>query len=111
MVALSFEPLPREFFARGELPPRLQLPRAKFEGLCELGANLVGLLRFDDRMVAMSAEAFIRTVLVGRLAAREVHVGPEFRFGHRRTGDLGTLQREGAGHGLDRTSTRLNSSH
>src|SRR3546814_14931476 len=39
-------------------------------------------------------------VLVGRLAAREVHVGPEFRFGHRRTGDLGTLQREGAGHGF-----------
>src|SRR3546814_4166043 len=77
MVALSFEPLPREFFARGELPPRLQLPRAKFEGLCELGADLVGLLRFDARMVAMSAEAFVRTVLVGRLAAREVHVGPE----------------------------------
>src|SRR3546814_8875373 len=74
--------------------------RGKCEGLCELGADLVGLLRFDDRMAAMSAEAFIRTVLVGRLAAREVHVGPEFRFGHRRTGDLGTLQREGAGHGF-----------
>src|SRR3546814_13276528 len=95
MVALSFEPLPCEFFTRGELPPRLQLPRAKFEGLCELGADVVGLLRFDARMVAMSAEVFIRTVLVGRLAAREVHVGPEFRFGHRRTGDPGTLPREG----------------
>src|SRR3546814_19920498 len=51
-------------------------------------------------MGGMSAEAFIRTVLVGRLAAREVHVGPEFRFGHRRTGDLGTLQREVAEHGF-----------
>src|SRR3546814_3734613 len=92
MVALSFEPLPREFFARGELPPRLQLPRAKFEGLCELGANLVGLLRFDDRMVAMSAEAFIRTVLVGRLAAREVHVGPEFKS-EEHTSELQSLMR------------------
>src|SRR3546814_13177557 len=101
MVALSFEPLPREFFARGELPPRLQLPRTKFEGLCELRASLVGLLRFDDRMVAMSAEAFIRTVLVGRLAAREVHAGPDFRFAHRRTGDLGTPQREGSAHGFN----------
>jgi len=100
MAALSFEPLPREFFARDGLPPRLQLPRAKFEGLCGLGADLVGLLRFDARMVAMSAEAFVRTVLVGRLAAREVHVGPEFRFGHRRAGDLATLQREGAGYGF-----------
>ena len=33
-VALSFEPLPREYFARGERPARLLLPRAKFEGLC-----------------------------------------------------------------------------
>ena len=100
MVALSFEPLPREFFAQGAPPPRLQLPRAKFEGLCGLGADLVGLLRFDARMVAMSAEDFVRTVLVERLSAREVHVGPDFRFGHRRAGDLATLQREGAMHGF-----------
>src|SRR5687767_9854758 len=32
-VALSFEPLPREFFAPAAPPPRLDLPRAKFEGL------------------------------------------------------------------------------
>jgi len=99
-IALSFEPLPREFFAPAAPPPRLQLPRAKFEGLRGLGTDLVGLLRFDARMVAMSAEAFVRQVLVRRLAAREVHVGPDFRFGHRRAGDIGTLQREGAVHGF-----------
>ncbi|GAA3922613.1 bifunctional riboflavin kinase/FAD synthetase [Luteimonas lutimaris] len=100
MVALSFEPLPREFFARGEPPPRLQLPRARFEGMRALGADLVGLLRFNDRMTQMSAEEFVRRVLVDRLAVREVHVGPDFRFGHRRAGDLATLQREGAAHGF-----------
>ena len=100
MVALSFEPLPRAFFARGELPPRLQLPRARFEGMRALGADLVGLLRFDQGMTQMSAEAFVRRVLVERLAVREVHVGPGFRFGHRRAGDLATLQREGAAHGF-----------
>jgi riboflavin kinase / FMN adenylyltransferase len=100
MVALSFEPLPREFFAPSAPPPRLQLPRAKFEGLRELGADLVGLLRFDARMVAMGAEDFVRSVLVRRLAACEVHVGPDFRFGHRRAGDLATLQREGVVHGF-----------
>jgi riboflavin kinase/FMN adenylyltransferase len=68
--------------------------------LCGLGADLVGLLRFDARMVAMSAEDFVRSVLVQRLSAREVHVGPDFRFGHRRAGDLATLQREGATHGF-----------
>ena len=99
-VALSFEPLPREFFAAGTPPPRLNLPRAKFEGLCELGIELVGLLRFNAALASMSPEAFVAQVLVGRLSAREVHVGPEFRFGHRRSGDLATLQCEGATHGF-----------
>jgi len=94
-VALSFEPLPREFFGRQAPPPRLSLPRAKFEGLCVLAADVVGLLRFDARMAAMSPQAFIDTVLRDRLSAREVWVGPGFRFGHARAGDLATLQAAG----------------
>jgi riboflavin kinase/FMN adenylyltransferase len=95
-VALTFEPLPREFFARENPPPRLTLARAKVEGLRELGADTVGLLRFDAAMAAMSAEDFVRRMLVERLSAREVWIGPEFRFGHRRGGDLALLQAMGA---------------
>ena len=94
-VALTFEPLPREFFAKNDPPPRLTLARAKVEGLHALGADLVGLLRFNGALSAMSAEDFVRTVLVQRLGAREVWIGPEFRFGHRRGGDLALLQRMG----------------
>ena len=68
-VALSFEPLPREFFAGGAKPPRLMLARAKVQGLWDLGCDSVGLLRFNARLASMSAEDFVRTVLVGRLAA------------------------------------------
>ena len=71
-VALSFEPLPREFFARDNPPPRLSLPRAKIEGLRELGIDVAGLLRFDGTLAAMSAEAFVEQVLVKRLGANEV---------------------------------------
>lgn len=99
-VALSFEPLPREFFGRDQAPPRLSLPRAKFEGLRALGMDVVGLLRFNAAMAAMSPEVFVQRVLVDRLAAREVWVGPEFRFGHRRAGDLALLQALGENHGF-----------
>ncbi|MBS0194234.1 MAG: bifunctional riboflavin kinase/FAD synthetase [Proteobacteria bacterium] len=99
-VALSFEPLPREYFARGSPPPRLSLPRAKVEGLWALGVDRVGLLRFDARMAALSAQGFIADVLVRALGAREVWVGPGFRFGHGRAGDMGLLVREGATHGF-----------
>ena len=63
-VALSFEPLPREFFSPGLPPPRLTLARGKYEGLRELGVDSVGLLRFDAKLSAMSAEDFARQVLV-----------------------------------------------
>ena len=49
-VALSFEPLPREFFSRQLPPPRLTLVRGKYQGLRELGVDGVGLLRFDARL-------------------------------------------------------------
>ena len=94
-VALSFEPLPREFFARDQPPPRLTLARGKVQGLRELGADGVGLLRFDAKLSAMSAEDFVRRLLVHRLAAREVWIGPAFRFGHKRGGDLPLLQAMG----------------
>lgn len=99
-VALSFEPLPREFFAGATQPSRLSLPRAKFEGLCALGADRVGLLRFDARMAALSAHDFIEHVLVRRLHAREVWVGPEFRFGQERAGDIALLRAMGERHGF-----------
>ena len=95
LAALSFEPLPREFFARGAPLPRLMLPRARAEGLWALGADVVGLLRCNDGFAAMSPHAFAERVLAGRLRAREVWVGPGFRYGSRRAGDLATLRASG----------------
>ena len=99
-VALSFEPLPREFFATGALPPRLSLPGDRIRGLRECGADLVGLLRFDRALACLPADDFVHDVLVRRLRAREVWVGPDFRFGHGRSGDLATLQALGERHGF-----------
>ncbi|MGY0504621.1 bifunctional riboflavin kinase/FAD synthetase [Luteimonas sp. e5] len=102
-VAVAFEPLPREYFAelnRVEPPPRLMLPRDKVLGLRAAGMHGVGLLRFNEAMSALSADGFIEQLLVRRLAAREVWVGPDFRFGHGRQGDLALLAERGARHGF-----------
>ncbi|WP_395794339.1 bifunctional riboflavin kinase/FAD synthetase [Aquimonas sp.] len=95
-IALSFEPLPREHFSRAIPPARLQLPRARFEGLAAQGCDSVGLLRFNAALASMAAEDFVREVLVKRLNAREVWVGPDFRFGRGRGGDVDLLKRMGA---------------
>src|SRR5690606_3510317 len=100
LAALSFEPLPREFFAPATPPPRLMLPRARAEGLCALGARLVGLLRFNAGFAALAPDGSAARVPAGRVRAREVGGGPGFRYGSRRAGDLATLQVSGAGLGF-----------
>jgi riboflavin kinase / FMN adenylyltransferase len=94
-VVVSFEPLPRAFFS-AEPVPRLSSVREKLRGFAAAGMEHTLLLRFNQTLTAMSAEDFVRCVLVERLAAREVWVGGDFRFGHKRGGDVALLERMGA---------------
>jgi len=94
-LAVSFEPLPRAFFMPTPLP-RLGSVREKIAGIAAAGMHALLLLRFDAALAAMSAETFVRQVLLARCGAREIWVGADFRFGHARGGDLALLQRMGA---------------
>ncbi len=91
-AVLTFDPHPREFFARDNAPPRLSSIRGKLEHFLAAGVARVHVARFDAELAAMSAEDFIERVLVGRLGVRWVLVGDDFRFGRGRTGDLAVLR-------------------
>jgi riboflavin kinase/FMN adenylyltransferase len=94
-VVVSFEPLPRAFFSTEPLA-RLSSVREKLKGFAAAGMEQALLLRFNRALTAVSAEDFVQRVLVDRLATREVWVGGDFRFGHRRGGDVALLERMGA---------------
>ena len=91
-IVVSFEPLPREFFAPARKVPRLSSRREKIAQFVAAGIDRVLLLRFNAALAAMSARDFIERVLAARLNAKEVWVGEGFRFGHARGGDLTLLQ-------------------
>lgn len=95
LVVVSFEPLPREYFGKQDPPARLILAGQKFRQLRALGADAVGLLRFNKALAQTSAASFISELLVKRLNARQVLVGPDFFFGSSRQGDLAMLQSVG----------------
>jgi riboflavin kinase / FMN adenylyltransferase len=99
-VVLSFEPLPREFFGGPAAPARLQLPAMRVREFQAIGIDRVGLLRFNAALAAMTADDFVQRMLIERLGVREVWVGPDFRFGHGRVGNLALLQRMGADAGF-----------
>ncbi|MBN8728481.1 MAG: bifunctional riboflavin kinase/FAD synthetase [Xanthomonadales bacterium] len=95
-IAISFEPIPREFFARGGPVPRLTSAREKIGLIAASGVETLLMLRFDAALAAMQPETFVERVLVERCAAREVWVGGDFRFGHARRGDVAMLEALGA---------------
>ncbi len=103
---LTFEPHPRDFFAqrlgKPELAPARIAPlRDKLSELQRCGIDQVVVLRFDEALAALSAQDFIRQVLVEGLGARYVLVGDDFRFGAKRQGDYATLDAAGAREGFD----------
>ncbi len=106
-TVVSFEPLPREHFAPATAPPRLQGLRDRVASLAAGGADRLLLLRFDESLADMAAEAFVDEVLVRGVGARHLVVGDDFRFGQRRTGDFDLLTRAGAraGFGVERAPT------
>jgi riboflavin kinase/FMN adenylyltransferase len=91
-AVLTFDPPPREFFARGTAPPRLSSLRGKIEHFRAHGVARTYVARFDGRLASLSPERFIDDVLVRKLGARWLLVGEDFRFGKGRAGDLSTLR-------------------
>ncbi len=99
-VVVTFEPQPREYFTGGETPPRLTRFREKMHLLRRYSVDRVLCLRFDERLAAMEAEAFVRRVLVEGLGVRYVVVGDDFRFGRGQRGDFATLEAAGRRYGF-----------
>jgi riboflavin kinase / FMN adenylyltransferase len=105
-TVLTFEPNPRDYFARlsgrpEAAPARIATLRDK---LCELercGIAQAVVMRFDAAFAAQSPEAFVADVIVAGLGARYVLVGDDFRYGARRAGDYAMLDAAGARHGFD----------
>jgi riboflavin kinase/FMN adenylyltransferase len=100
---MSFEPTPREFFAKGTPPARLTRFREKFEALERYGVDRFVCLRFDERMRRLGRDEFVNEVLVKALGVRHIVVGHDFRFGRDNQGDIACLRALGAAAGFEVT--------
>jgi riboflavin kinase/FMN adenylyltransferase len=109
---LTFEPHPRDFFAKklqqpGLAPARVGTLRDKLEGLAASGVDQTVVLPFTAQLAAQAPETFIESVLVRGLGVRYVLVGDDFRFGAKRAGDYAMLDAAGSAQGFD--VARMNS--
>jgi riboflavin kinase/FMN adenylyltransferase len=92
--AVTFEPLPREFFRPLEAPPRLSSIAERLADFARLGLDLAFVERFDARFAALTPAGFEERIRA-KYRARWVVVGEDFRYGARRGGDVDSLRRAG----------------
>jgi len=105
-TVMTFEPTAQEYFSPRTAPARLQRLRDKLAMLQELQVNQVHCLRFNQELAQLSADAFVRQILVEGLDVRYLVVGDDFRFGKQRSGDFAFLQQAGQRYGFEVVSTR-----
>ena len=101
LAAATFQPMPREVFAPNGAPFRLQSSRQRARALQAAGAQHVFEIHFDHALSQLSDERFSADILAGKLGAKLVCVGEDFRYGADRAGNIERLKTQGAQLGFE----------
>jgi riboflavin kinase/FMN adenylyltransferase len=91
-TAITFDPHPR--VALGNRVDMITTLERRLELLDEAGVETTLVASFTPELQQLEPEGFVDRYLVG-IGAEAVAAGPDFRFGHRRAGDLDLLARLG----------------
>jgi riboflavin kinase/FMN adenylyltransferase len=105
-AVMTFEPHPREFFARlagdpSRAPTRIANLRDKLQALSDAGVDRVIVEHFGSHFSRQSPQEFIEKVLVQGLHVKWLMVGEDFCFGAKRAGTLETLIEAGKQYGFE----------
>ena len=92
-VILTFEPHPLKVLAPDRAPKMLLAHKDKMQLLQNLGVDIVVVQHFDLAFAKVSADKFVRELLLDRLKAKKIWVGRDLRFGQGRKGSVEDLVR------------------
>ncbi len=98
-LVYTFDPHPQEFFS-GLYLPRLFNRHQKTQAFRELGVSQVVTQSFDQAFSEVCHQDFYQKCLLAQLKAKAVVVGEDFRFGHKRLGDVTYLRMQAKKDGL-----------
>jgi riboflavin kinase/FMN adenylyltransferase len=94
-VVVTFDPHPMAVIHPGGAPLSLSTLHHRLQLLGERGVDATLVLPFTPELAQLSPDGFVQQVLVDGLHTREIHVGENFRFGHRAAGTVDTLRQLG----------------
>ena len=97
---LSFNPHPRQFFAREFDRYQIISEINKVKKLKELGVDNFFSLTFDASIANLTPKEFIEKIIIQKMKVDKLIVGYDFRFGKDRKGDTLLLQDYSSIHGF-----------
>ncbi|WP_026820668.1 bifunctional riboflavin kinase/FAD synthetase [Arthrobacter castelli] len=100
-VAVTFEPHPAQVHRPETAPELIMGLEDRLETLQATGLDGVLVMNYTLELAAQTPEEFVRSVFVDTLAASQVFIGHDVRFGKDNSGDLATMQQLGTQYGFD----------
>lgn len=85
-TVLTFDPHPLAVIHPEATPKLISTAAVKRDLIAGLGVEELVVIPFDNGFASLTAEEFVREVLIERLGAVQVSVGDNFRFGQRAQG-------------------------
>jgi riboflavin kinase/FMN adenylyltransferase len=99
-AVVTFEPHPLHVLAPEKAPLRLNTPEEKVRLLTASCIDLLVVLNFNKQLAEMTAEAFVRDLLVGKLGLKHLIVGYDYAFGRNRKGNADFLAEKSREYGF-----------
>lgn len=87
-AVLTFREHPSAFLRPGNEPPTIATLEERVNAFARAGIDEAYVIPFDASIASLTPAQFLDETLIGRLNARAMVVGANFRFGHKRAGDV-----------------------
>jgi riboflavin kinase/FMN adenylyltransferase len=100
-AVLTFDPHPSKVVAPERTPRLLSTMEERRAWMAAAGIEDVTVLPFTKDVARLTPEEFVRDIVVGKLGAKVVLVGENFRFGHKQAGDMAALIALGKQYGFE----------
>lgn len=94
-VVMTFDPHPIKVMKPGNGPHLITPTLQKLELIAREGIDLILCVPFTREFATISAESFVRDILVTRLGLKEMVVGYDYSFGNKREGNIDLLRNMG----------------
>ncbi|MFP3871240.1 MAG: bifunctional riboflavin kinase/FAD synthetase [Syntrophobacteria bacterium] len=90
-IVMTFHPHPIKVLWPDNGPPLITLHEQKTQLIKEAGIDVLIVVEFTREFARMTAHDFVHDLIHRRIGARAVVVGPDYRFGYKKKGDIAYL--------------------